>query len=408
MGTQTKSARIIGVTQTLESIMSGSMTGGRRHTVGGLRLNSLGIESVLYDSSRSSEYFAGEAARLLGEATTLEFAGKVMMDNINRSIRQATEIKTKFAVEGLDPLKFALEAETGVGAGGAKRAAFWGRVWETIKAFFHRIVLAVANFVKAVQVWISGPIAKVQSDFYGRNKDAILRGLSGDAGNQTMTVMPKSKIDIASAILEEVSGVKLFNDRVSGAEKALAMALDKVHPAEAIATAGGNKQFQKIVEEFGATTKGGSKKLLPGRSYVNLKIYGTENPVAETVTIKDAFSAVDFNMLSYTGFTTVKNLIAVGRQILAQSSKTFKLVNQAERKIMADAKSLADANGEEPTEGMTSEDMRALTAQAHELQKFRGIGVNKLFALFTVYMHQRGYLFTAAKLLLKGAATKTA
>ncbi len=375
--------------QSLESIVSGGLYGGHKSTVGGKLLNSLGIESVLYDSNRSEVYFAAEASKLLGEAAQLSTYADVVMESMMNNIRLANDIKKKFGVEALDPVSFSLENE----ATGASKSNFFKKIWDTIVEVFRRFVLAVANFVKQIQVWISGPIAKAQSDFYTKNKEAIEKGLTGDAGKETITAMkvilkPKEMVNALSKV------VKTSGDAADTALKLV----------EAVVSAKDNKsdfkakvdkadsEIRYLMDEVSKSASGitKSEKMLPGKEAAMTAVFGKDAKPAK-IAISTLFTADDFGDLGKAGFDEVVKFVGEGKKAAASLAKNSgKLKNYAQRVVkLAENKDTVTV-------------AQAATKSANEVKKFQAVQINMIFGGFSAYMRYRGYLYTAAKVLVKG------
>lgn len=375
--------------QSLESIVSGGLYGGQKSTVGGKLLNSLGIESVLYDSNRSEIFFAGEAAKFLGEASTLSVYADTVMESMLNNIRLANDIKKKFGVEALDPVSFSLENE----ATGSNKKNFFKKIWDTIVEVFRRLVLAVANFVKQIQVWLSGPIAKAQSEFFNKNKAAITTGLSGEAGKETITAMkvilkPREMINSLTKVVKTSgdasdASLKLVEEIISAKDKK-AEFKTKVDKADADI----RYLLDGVAKSASSITK--SDKMLPGKESAMIAVFGKDSKPAK-IAIKDLFSAGDFDDLGKAGFDEVVKFVSEGKKSAASLAKNSnKLKNYAQRvvKLAEDKETVTVA--------------QAATKSANEVKKFQAVQINMLFGGFSAYMRYRGYLYTAAKVLVKG------
>lgn len=372
----------------LESIVSGGLYGGHKSTVGGKLLNSLGIESVLYDSNRSEVYFAAEASRLLGEAAQLSTYADVVMESMMSNIRLANDIKKKFGVEALDPVSFSLENE----ATGASKSNFFKKIWDTIVEVFRRFVLAVANFVKQIQVWISGPIAKAQSDFYTKNKDAIVAGLKGEAGKEKITALkvikhPKEVL-VATAVVGKIAGEAA--DAISTGVSVIMNAKDNKALQENIRN--NDEVVKKYMDQIAASGKSITKtdKMLPGKDAAMTAVFG-EGVKPSQIAISTLFAEKDFADLGKAGFDEVVKFIADGKKSAANLAKVSGKIKQLSQKVVKLA---------ENKDTITT--AQAATKAANETKKYQAVQINMLFGGFSAYMRYRGYLYTAAKVLVKG------
>ena len=364
--------------RTLESILGGGLYNGPKKTVGGRLLNSLGIESTLYDSSRSSDYFSGEAWKFLGEAETISTHLNDATEAMKGTVAILQSVRKQYGLENLNPVTVAMEAANG---------NFFQKLTQGAIAIFQRLVLSVANFVKQIQVWIAGPIAKAQAELYNSCKPRLGELLTKFGNNTVVAARPKVKIaDFVATINKGTADAIVGADEIY---RSLEAAANGGEPTSADSV---DSIVTKISSGFTKIGVQANGKLLPSRDIVLAAVYDS---APASIAINKLFGLVDFAELGTIGFARVREYVNQGKRQSAALGKALGNIKSISSKLQNQA---GDATG-------TLNRANGLSAEYRKVYQFV---VNMLLTSFSIYMRHRGYLYTSLRTLLqseKAAAT---
>ena len=391
--------------KTLESLLQGDLFRTKRQTTGGRILNSARIENILYDSSRSSESFFMEAGSLIGEAIAIESYLDVSIRQLDKSVSLVKTVKEKFGLEKLDPLYFVLESGTETEAADVKvkkekAGQFWKNVLNAIMEFFQRMILAIANFVKGIQVWLAGPLAKGESDFYVRYKGEIEKAYAALKDSKDVTVVGtpiliglktffETTIRTNGIVIDSYKEqIKIFSDVVKEKnEDERKKLIEKIRDDY---TAVISVRADSLRESANPRSDKGGPALLSGGSVARVDMYG-ESAKSESHTVGELFKSfqeIDF-VLSSSFIGTLKSYINTSKQKLTLDKLVFSEIQRLKM--------------DKSDEAFMGEAVKCLQL----IRKSSGYQTSRFYATWSIAMKQRSLAVTCCKALLRAAKKST-